>query len=348
MAGLERSAPDLAVVGCGHWGRNLARVFAQLGALAAVVDENTEVARRQAAESGAPARAWEAVLADPAVGAVVLATPAETHAALAQAALRAGKDVFVEKPIALGVSDGEALRATAVRTGRVLMVGHLLRYHPAFERLLSLHRSGALGVLRYAYSNRLSFGRFRVEENVLWSFAPHDVSMLLALFDAEPEAVEACGAAFVTPGVEDEVRMDLRFSGGGHGHVFASWLHPVKEHRLVVVGAETTAVFDDALPWDRKLILHRRRPGPTGDAASQVKGEAEPIALEPDEPLRRECAHFLVRRADRAAPRTDGAEGVRVLRVLARAQARLDEARPRAARREPGRSSAGREPRVPA
>ena len=168
----------------------------------------------------------------------------------------AGKEVLVENPISLTVAEGEALKAQAEAAGRILMVGHLLQYHPAFEALLALVKAGRLGALRYAHSNRLSMGKFRLEENVLWSFAPHDVSMLLALFGAAPQRVRATGRAFVTPGIHDEVQVELEFPGGGHGHVFASWLHPFKEHRLVVVGESASAVLDDTKPWDQKLVVY--------------------------------------------------------------------------------------------
>jgi len=318
---------SVAVVGCGYWGKNVVRSFAQLGALSAVVDPFPAAAEREAAAYGVAARNWDEVLADPAITAVSLATPAELHFEQAMAALKAGKDVLVEKPIALTADDGEALKAAAEAGGRVLMVGHLLQYHPAFEALLALVAAGRLGALRYAHSNRLSMGKFRLEENVLWSFAPHDVSMLLALFGGEaPVEVRCSGAAFATPGIEDEVQVDMLFTDGRHGHVFASWLHPFKEHRLVVVGETACAVFDDTQPWDRKLVLYPFVLKAGNGAPEVTKGAPEPIAVEEDEPLKRECAHFLQSCRDRTAPRTDSKEALRVLDVLAKAQQCLDEA----------------------
>ncbi len=314
----------VAVVGCGYWGRNVVRSFAQLGALAAVVDPNPAAAQREAEAHGAAPRTWADVLADDAIDAVSLATPAELHFDQAMAALAAGKDVLVEKPIALTAAEGEALKAAADAGGRVLMVGHLLQYHPAFEALLDLVRGGRLGQVRYAHSNRLSMGKFRLEENVLWSFAPHDVSMLLALFGEAPAKVTATGGAFATAGVEDEVQVDLVFPGGGHGHVFASWLHPFKEHRLVVVGERASAVFDDTQPWERKLMLYPYALKTGAGAPEAAKDEPEAIALVQDEPLKRECAHFLQACRDRSTPRTDAREALRVLDVLSEAQACLD------------------------
>jgi UDP-2-acetamido-3-amino-2,3-dideoxy-glucuronate N-acetyltransferase len=315
---------SVAVVGCGYWGKNVVRSFAQLGALSAVVDFSPAAAEREAAAHGVAARTWEAALADPAVTAISLATPAELHFDQSMAALKAGKDVLVEKPIALTAAEGEALGAAAAAGGRVLMVGHLLRYHPAFEALLDLVQAGRIGAVRYAHSNRLSMGKFRLEENVLWSFAPHDVSMLLALFGAEPLEVRAAGGAFATAGIEDEVQVDLLFPGGRHGHVFASWLHPFKEHRLVVVGETGSLVFDDTQPWDRKLLLYPYALKTGAGAPEAAKGEAEAIAVEQDEPLKRECAHFLQACRDRSTPRTDAQEALAVLGVLSQAQACLE------------------------
>lgn len=312
--------PCVAVVGCGYWGKNLVRNFAELGGLAAVVDPSPAVAEAMSKAHGAPAMSYEAALADERVRGVAIAAPAELHARLALQAFAAGKHVFVEKPIALTVEDGEAMAAAADRAGKRLMVGHLLQYHPAFVTLLELVRAGGLGTLRYAYSNRLSLGKFRVEENVLWSFAPHDVSMLLALFGEEPEGVSGSGGAFVTGGVEDEHRLNLTFSGGRRAHVFASWLHPFKEHRLVVVGSEAMAVFEDSLAGPDKLRLYRHSIDASGREPQPVKADAEPIPYPAEEPLRNECSHFLTCVRDDVLPRTDAQEALRVLRTLLRAQ----------------------------
>jgi predicted dehydrogenase len=316
----------VAVIGCGYWGKNIVRSFAELGALSAVVDADPATAAREAEKYGVVARTWPAVLADPKITAVSIASPAEFHVDLCRQAIAAGKDVLVEKPISLTMAEGENLKAQADAAGRILMVGHLLQYHPAFEALLELSRGGRLGAIRYAHSNRLSMGTFRLEETFLWSFAPHDVSMLLALFGAEPDLVQATGRAFVTPGIVDEVQVDLLFPGGGHGHVFASWLHPFKEHRLVVVGENASAVFDDAKSWDQKLVVYPYSLTQGPGAPEPVKGDAEPVVLMQDEPLKRECAHFLEACRTRLQPRTDAAEALRVLAVLSEAQRKLDAA----------------------
>lgn len=315
-------SPKVAVLGCGYWGKNLVRNFAELGALAAVSDPHAETAAREAEKNHVPARTPDEIFADPAIHGIATAAPAELHAEIALKALAADKHVFVEKPLALTRKDGEAMVAAAERAGRVLMVGHLLQYHPAFEALLAAVKGGRIGALRYAYSHRLSLGKLRVEENVLWSFAPHDVSMLLALFGAAPETVEGRGGAFVTKGVEDEYRLDMTFKGGGRAHVFASWLHPFKEHRLVVVGETGMIVFEDsATDPKQKLRLYAHGVNRSGRAPEPVKAEAEPLAYGAAEPLKQECAHFLDCIRTGARPRTDGREAAAVLDVLLRAGA---------------------------
>lgn len=306
----------IAVIGCGYWGKNLVRNFAEIGALRAVVDADPAAARREADKYGAAALTLEAALADPQIAGIAVAVPAELHADIALKGFAAGKHVFVEKPIALSMEDAHAMKAAAEKADRSLMVGHLLQYHPAFETLLELVRKGGLGKLRYAYSNRLSLGKLRVEENALWSFAPHDVSMLLALFGEEPASVRGAGGAYVTQGIADEFRLDMTFADGRRAHVFASWLHPFKEHRLVVVGETGMAVFEDSAAGPDKLRLYRHTIDTSGRAPEPKKAEAEPIPYPAYEPLKNECEHFLACCAGRARPRTDAVEAIAVLRIL--------------------------------
>jgi len=309
------------VVGCGHWGRNLVRNHHRLGALAAVVDADPARAQEQAAQTGVPALAFEAALERAEIEAVALATPAETHAAMALQALAAGKHVFVEKPLALGVGEGRAVVERAAAAGRVLMVGHLLRYHPAFEALQRIVASGRLGRLQYVYSNRLNLGRIRREENVFWSFAPHDLSMILALAGEMPERVWAVGSCYLHGTVADVTTTHLAFANGIDAHVFVSWLHPFKEQKLVVVGDAGMAVLDDGMPWPAKLVIYPHRIAWKDGLPTPAKAEAVAVALEHEtEPLEVECRHFLdcIRSGER--PRTDGAEGLRVLAVLEEAQ----------------------------
>ncbi|UVO52849.1 Gfo/Idh/MocA family protein [Sphingomonas sp. SUN039] len=314
----------IAQVGCGYWGKNLCRNFAELGLLGAVVDGDPETAAKMAATYGVPVLTFDEVLADPEIGGICLATPAPTHASLALRAIAAGKGVMIEKPLALTSDDGAAVVDAARQANVPLMVGHLLQYHPVFVALRELVRGGELGALRYVYSNRMSLGKFRIEENVLWSFAPHDISMLLALTDSPVATVAAQGAAIVTPGIADWCTVQLAFENGLRGHVQVSWLHPFKEHRLVVVGDRAMAVFDDSEPdWDRKLSLYDHGIDRTGSAPVPVKADARYVRVERGEPLRTECAHFGACVANGTTPQTDGVEALAVLRVLEQAEAQL-------------------------
>jgi UDP-2-acetamido-3-amino-2,3-dideoxy-glucuronate N-acetyltransferase len=315
---------NVAVVGAGHWGRNLVRNFAELGALRTICDPN-EAAVRPMAESYPDVRyvrAIDDVLADSEVRAVALATPAVTHAALGERCIEAGKDLFVEKPLAMAVAEGERLVAQAERHDRVLMVGHILRYHPAVIALLKLVADGALGRIQYAYSNRLNIGKIRTEENILWSFAPHDISVLLALLGEQPDLVSCLGTDSLGRGVPDVTVSQFIFPSGVRGHIFVSWLHPFKEQRLVVVGSDKMAVFDDTA--EHKLLLYPHRVEWRNRVPTAVRVDPEVVPLPDDEPLRRECRHFLDCIDSRTAPTTDGNEGLAVLRVLDACQRSLE------------------------
>lgn len=314
----------IAQIGCGHWGKNLARNFAQLGSLAAIVDGNPDVAGRVSNEHDVEATTFDAVLADPNIDAVALATPAVDHAQMTLRSIEAGKHVFVEKPLALDPTEAEAIIAAAESAGRIVMVGHLLQYHPHFERLRQIVTSGGIGRIDYLFSNRMSLGKFRVEENVLWSFAPHDISMLLSLTGEEPQAVSAQGAAFVTPGIADWLTCQMTFPSGARGHIQVSWSNPYKEQRLCVIGSDGMIVFDDTEPsWERKLGLYRHSIDRSGPVPVPRKAEPEYIEVPHGEPLRAECQHFIDCIRDGRTPRTDAKEGLRVLRVLDRAEREL-------------------------
>jgi len=315
---------SIAHVGHGYWGKNLARNFHELGHLAAIVDMDPAAARLAAAGYGVAARSFDDVLGDAGIDAVSIASPAVLHFGQAKAALEAGKHVYVEKPLALDVAQAEDLCALAEAQGRVLMVGHLLQYHPVYIRLREMVAAGELGRLLHVYSNRLSLGKFRGEENVLWSFAPHDISMILGLLGDEPVDVSAQGNVAFTPGVADLVSVQMGFAGGARAHVLASWMHPFKEQRLVVIGEKAMAVFEDSQPqWDDKLLLYRHVIDRSGPVPNPVKADAERIAVARAEPLKQECLHFVECIRSGARPRTDGREGLAVLRVLDRAEAAL-------------------------
>lgn len=320
----EQSTPTttarIAVIGAGYWGKNLVRNFAELGALAAVVDPDAAVVSDLTARHGGVGRTEDEVLQDPLIQGVAIAAPAPMHYDLARRALLAGKDVFVEKPLALDVAAAEDLVRLAGETGRRLMVGHLLHYHPVFLRLKEMVAAGELGRVLYVYSNRLSLGKIRREEDVLWSFAPHDLSMVLGLADEEPTSVTAAGTMLFDPRIADTAHVHLEFASGLRGHVFVSWAHPFKEQKLVVIGERGMAVFDDTHPdWGRKLTVYRNPVDTSTGSPTAVKVSPEYVEAPAGEPLKAECAHFLACIRDRTKPRTDGEEGVRVLRVLAAA-----------------------------
>jgi UDP-2-acetamido-3-amino-2,3-dideoxy-glucuronate N-acetyltransferase len=322
------SKPNIAVLGCGYWGRNLVRNYYQLGALYLVCDP-VEAGRERAAEIAPEVRVsenFEDALKDPAVTAVALATPAETHHLLALAAMRAGKDVFVEKPLGLNAAQGAEMCQVARETGRILMVGHLLQYHPYVRKLLEMVNQGDLGKLQYLTSNRLNLGKIRREENSLWSFAPHDLSVIIALAGNRlPEQVRCMGEDWLTKGIADTTITTLRFAGGLRAHVYVSWLNPFKEQKLTVVGSNGMLVFDDTKPWNEKLVLHTQPiTWANGQVPTLSKAPGEAIITPEAEPLREECRHFIECCQSRNSPRTDGEEGLRVLAVLEAAQESLD------------------------
>lgn len=318
------SIPNVAVFGCGYWGQNLVRNFYQLGALKIVCDpaQNGRSRAGQIAPGVEVASDFDAVMARTDIDAVVLATPAETHHPLALRALSQGKDVLAEKPLALNYQQGVEMQAAAKKYERILMVGHLLEYHPAILKLKELLSANALGKVNYIYSNRLNFGRIRTEENALWSFAPHDIAVILRLFEELPIEVTCVGGSYLTPNLADVTVSCLHFGSGRRAHIFVSWLNPFKEQKLVVVGDKQMAVFNDVAKED-KLVLYNQRVEMTNRQPVLQKGEAEPVQLDPDEPLRRECQHFLDSIKNRTAPLTDAESGIRVLKVLQACQVSL-------------------------
>jgi UDP-2-acetamido-3-amino-2,3-dideoxy-glucuronate N-acetyltransferase len=320
--------PRIAVLGCGHWGRNLVRNFHALGHLEIVCDpaEAGRAAAREAAPGAVVSARFEDALESDAIDAVAIATPAATHYGLAKAALARGKDVYVEKPLCLDEGEGEELVRLADASGRVLMVGHLLQYHPCVQALHELVGSGALGKLHYVTSNRLNLGKIRREENALWSFAPHDISVILSLAGAQlPDQVRCTGGEYLNQGVADTTLTAMRFASGVRAHVYVSWLNPFKEQKLTVVGSSGLAVFDDTRPWPEKLVVYRDYiTWSAGQVATPNKVAAEAVVPSESEPLRNECLHFVECCRDRRQPRTDGREGLRVLAVLQAAQRSLD------------------------
>ncbi|MCS6927228.1 MAG: Gfo/Idh/MocA family oxidoreductase [Candidatus Binatia bacterium] len=315
----------IACIGAGYWGQNLIRNFHDLGVLSWVCEPDPEKRSQVKAKYAAVkcTAAIDEVLNDPQVAGVAIATPAETHGELVRQALLADKDVFVEKPLCLSVEEGKKLVALAHEKRRVLMVGHLLWYHPAVLKLKALVEEGVLGRIQYIYSNRLNLGRIRREENILWSFAPHDVSVILGLVGEMPDRVDAQGGNYLHDRIADVTVSMLSFPSGVKAHIFVSWLHPFKEQKLVVVGDRQMAVFDDVEP-ENKLVLYPHTITWKNHVPVASKAEARPVPFPLGEPLRAECLHFLECMRTRQTPRTDGQEGLRVLTVLQRCQDALD------------------------
>lgn len=316
--------PKVAVIGCGYWGRNIVRNFSNLGELRMIHDPSPLIAREISDRHGVPAVDLDLVLSDNGVKGVAIAAPAPLHFELASLCLNAGKHVMVEKPVALNRQDAIKLIELADKQSRLLMVGHLLNYHNGFLKVCELVDRGEIGKLRRIYSNRLSFGKVRTEEDVLWSFAPHDISMILRLVDGEtPDFVEAHGGAYITANTADFAHVHLGFANNVTAHVFVSWLHPFKEQRLVVVGESGMIVFDDTAPIENKVAIYRHKVELNNGIPVMDRAEAEYPPIPICEPLQAECQAFLSGMENPSDIYTDGAEGLRVLEVLTRAQSAM-------------------------
>jgi predicted dehydrogenase len=321
----------IGVVGLGYWGPNLARNFDRLPdtELAWICDASEDARARWSREFPA-ARAsadLEELLADTSLDAVAIATHVPSHAELAERVLEAGKHCFVEKPLAQSVAEAERVVDVAEQAGRVLMVGHLLEYHPGVEKLRELVASGELGDVRYIYGNRLNLGKLRADENALWSLGAHDVSVVLRLADEEPYECRAVGESYMHEGVEDVVFCYLRFPSGLAAHLHLSWLDPHKERRFTVVGAKRMATFDD-MEIERKVTVYDK--GFDQDFSSYGEyiarsGDIHSPRISNEEPLRIECRHFVDRVNDGAEPRSGAESGLRVVRVLEALQRSLEE-----------------------
>lgn len=313
-------------MGAGAWGRNIVRTLAELGHLAAVCDPSTdclEAARKQVGEKAEGAR-WtsraDEILDDREIAGVMVATPAETHFEVGKMVLAAGKDLFVEKPLTVDLKEGEKLVKAAEAAGKILMVGHLLEYHPAILKLHQLIQEGELGDIRYLMSHRLNLGKIRTRENALWSFAPHDISVILRIAGKIPLEVISTGGAYVSQNIPDITLMQMLFDNGVRAHIYVSWLHPFKEQKLVVVGSKKMASFCDIT---KELILYDQRVEWKQGQPVPIKGEGQKVEFGKAEPLAEECRHFIECIRTRRKPRTDGRKGLEVLNLLHAAQKSL-------------------------
>jgi UDP-2-acetamido-3-amino-2,3-dideoxy-glucuronate N-acetyltransferase len=315
MFGAKKVAIGLA--GCGYWGRNLARNLFQMGHLAAVCDPSAKILKEvKGSYKGVRTTSdFDALLDDAKLKGIAIAAPAAQHHELTRKALQAGKDVFVEKPLSLKVPEAEDLVELARKKKRVLMVGHILEYHPAVRKLKEFVESGELGDVNYIYSNRLNLGKVRQEENILWSFAPHDISVILLLTGALPEWASTSGENYLRHDIADVTMTCLAFPGKTRAHIFVSWLHPFKEQKLVVIGSRKMAVFDDVVKEGKLKIFDKGIEWKDGQPVTRQTAEST-LFFPETEPLREELAHFVDCIRTRKTPRTDGENGLRVLRVL--------------------------------
>ncbi|OQB54367.1 MAG: UDP-2-acetamido-3-amino-2,3-dideoxy-D-glucuronate N-acetyltransferase [Deltaproteobacteria bacterium ADurb.Bin151] len=321
--------PDVAVIGSGYWGKNLVRNFYQLGVLNTICDGTKSV--REEMNKTYPdipvTGDVDGILKNKDIQCVVIAAPAVHHFSLAEKALKAGKHVFVEKPLSLNYTEGEKLVRLAAEQNRILFVGHVLNYHAAVIRLKEMIRTGKIGRLQYIYSRRLSLGKIRREENILWSFAPHDISIILSLTGEEPSYVDSVGSNFLHAHIADVTMTNLKFPSGIGGHIFVSWLNPYKEQKLVVVGSSGMLVFDDTEPVETKLVLYPHTINWQNGLPVPNKAQSVPIDIKDiwEEPLKAECKAFLAAVETNTRPLTSGEEGLKVLKVLEISQRSLEQ-----------------------
>ena len=317
-----------AVIGSGDWGKNHIRKFHELGALKAICETNSDTTRRIQKEFGVEAYSYDEILSNQDIKAIVLATPAGTHKELGLKAISHGKHLFIEKPIALNYEDAVALNTAAKQKNIHLMVGHLLHYHPCFEKLKQMVAQGELGALRHIHARRFNIGKFRQEENVIWDLGPHDVSMVLSLVQSDPLSVQCQSANYLLPTVSDFASIQLSFANNINAEINLSWLAPQKEHRLIVVGDKAMAVFDDTLEWDEKLRVHYHKTqmeyGKPPVLERDMEGEAIKVPFK--EPLLNECATFLETIADNTSPYSDGDEACQVTKILEQADPSMQQA----------------------
>ncbi len=309
----------IAVIGCGYWGKNLVKNFSELGALSSICDPNTMIVEQYSKQYNIKKNSFTKIINNPNIKGVVLAVPAHLHASMAIEAMKKGKHLFVEKPLAMSEVEVVSMIATAKKNKVRLMVGHLLQYHPIFKTIKEYVRAGKIGEINYIYSNRLSFGKVRTKEDVIWSFAPHDISMILSLTGQEPEYISTNATSILQKNVADTATIHLQFKSGLQSHISVSWLHPYKEHKLVIVGQSAMLVFDDTKPWHEKMALYPFKVVSSKNLINLQNNNVQYVKVNEEEPLKNECRHFIDVVEKDIQPLTDGAEGLRVLKVLSAA-----------------------------
>jgi len=326
-------AVRIGQIGLGAWGRNLIRTFYNLSGATVKIGCDSDSSRLSALSGAFPEINWtkdpREVIEDPAIDAIVVATPPTSHFELASMALKAGKDVFVEKPMVLDLESGRKLVSLAKKAGRLLMVGHIMEYHPATLKLKEYIESDKLGRIYYLYSSRVNLGKVRDIENALWSFAPHDISLIIYLLKSSPVKVTATGASYLQEKIEDVSFMTMHFPDGVMAHIHVSWLDPHKERKLTVVGSKMMAVFDDTESSEKiwlydKGVETKRDYDTYGEYLSLRAGDIVIPRINSKEPLQAECDHFIECVKNRTQPRSDGIDGLKVLNVLTAAQKSMD------------------------
>ena len=310
---------NIAVVGCGYWGKNLVRNFSELEVLSSICDPDTETANKYAGQYNVKNSSFIEIINDVSIKGVVLAVPAPLHASMAIEAMNKGKHVFVEKPLAMNLTEAELMITTAKKNGVKLMVGHLLQYHPIFKTIRKIVNADEIGKLNYIYSNRLSFGRIRTKEDIIWSFAPHDISMILSLAGQDPEFIITKSTSIIQKNIADTATIHMEFKSGLKSHISVSWLHPYKEHKLVVSGKSAMLVFDDTKPWNEKLALYPYEVVSSKGIINLRKSDVKYLEVTEEEPLKNECQDFIDVVEKNIKPMTDGDEGLRVVKVLSAA-----------------------------
>ena len=310
---------NIAVVGCGYWGKNLVRNFSELGALYSVSDVNIETAKNYANQYQVKYLKFDEIINDVNIKGIVLTVPAKYHASMAIEAMKKGKHIFVEKPLALNEIDAKLMVETSKKNNVKFMVGHLLHYHPIFKEIKKIVKEGQIGKLEYVQSNRLSFGRYRSEEDIIWSFAPHDISMILSLANEEPSIIKCNTKSIIKENHADIANIFMEFPSGLKSNISVSWLNPNKEVKLVVTGSLAMLIFDDTKPLEEKLSLYSYDVKRTNNLININKSSLKFVEVPEDEPLKNECKHFLELVNSDIQPLTDGNEGLEVVEVLSSA-----------------------------
>lgn len=318
----------IAVIGCGYWGKNLVRNIFELGFLGGVCDENKQTAEKMSATYSVPILTLDDIKKSEEIHGVVIASPAIQHGPLAKDMLSAGKHVFVEKPLSLTVKEAQEAADLAKASQKILMVGHLLHYHPAYIKVKEMVESNTIGDIHHVFSYRMSFGKVRTEENVLWSFSPHDLSMVLGLIKETPTQVSSQGVCYISKDICDISTISLNFANNKNATICTSWIHPEKIQTLTIIGKKGALVFDDTKSWEEKITLYPQTVTLIDGFPALSKESARFVPVVSSEPLKNECQHFIDCIINKTSPITCSQEGVGVLKILEAAQESMDKNKP--------------------